>query len=77
MISAPAYTPSPIERLTKGRWKPIWSIRLMSGLAMIPCALSLTVFTTGNAHSFCGGATMGLLIGLLAQSFARQAPSRD
>lgn len=71
------YAPSPIERLANGRWKRIWSIRVMVGLAIIACALSLWVFQSGPAHAFCGGATLGLLLGLLAQSFTKQAASQD
>jgi preprotein translocase subunit SecF len=32
--------------------------------------LALFVFKTGNSHDFCLGIAVGLMVGLLAQSFA-------
>lgn len=72
-ITLAPMTQSPIEALTNGRWKPIWTIRLMTVLAMVACSLAILVFKSGHAHSFCIGLTLGFLVGLLAQSFATQA----
>jgi len=72
-ITLAPMTQSPIEALTNGRWKPMWTIRLLTVLAMVACFLAMLVFKSGPSHSFCVDLTLGFLVGLLAQSFATQA----
>jgi hypothetical protein len=73
MPGSQAIAPSLIEKLTHGRWKPMWSIRLFTAFALTTTVLALAVFKTGNAHAFCQGLTLGILLGLLTQTFATQA----
>lgn len=60
--------PSFFEQLTGVDLNPIWSIRIMTGIALVTAAVALRVFKSGSWHSFFLGATLGMLIGLFAQA---------
>lgn len=66
---------SPIEKLTHGRWEPMWSIRLYTGMAMLPCFLAMVVFRSGALHGFLVAMTFGVLVGLLVETF--EAPANN
>ncbi len=69
--------PSFIELMTRRPWKLIWSVRVMAAVAVITQICAVAVFKSGAAHAFCGGATLGVLSGLLAQSFAGRNPEAE
>jgi preprotein translocase subunit SecF len=51
---------------------PLWLIRAFAITALVPLVLAMLVWTSGIRHNFCIGLTVGLLIGLIVQTFADQ-----
>jgi len=64
------HSPSFYQSVTGHPVNPLWLIRGFSMAAIIPLVLALLVFKTPGAHDFCVGLSLGLLVGLVAQTFA-------
>jgi preprotein translocase subunit SecF len=48
----------------------VWFLRGFTAAAIIAIALALLVFKSGVRHDFCLGLAAGVLVGVLAQTFA-------
>jgi hypothetical protein len=49
---------------------PVYLVRAFLVATILPLALAMFVFRTGESHDFCLGLGMGLLISHLAMSFS-------
>jgi len=63
-------SPSYFEKMTGKSIPTLWILRGFTVASIVPQLLALFVFQTGNRHNFCLGFSVGMLIGLLVQTFA-------
>jgi O-antigen ligase len=64
------HTPSYFEQMTGKSISALWILRGFTVASIVPLVLAMFVFHTGNRHDFCLGLSVGVLVGLLAQTFA-------
>jgi hypothetical protein len=65
-------SPSYFEIMTGISISPLWLIRAFAIAALVPLLLAMLIWTSGARHNFCIGLTVGLIIGLIVQTFADQ-----
>jgi Na+/proline symporter len=58
------------SKMTGKTFPTEWFLRGFTFAAIVPLLLAMLVWKSGNRHDFCIGLSVGLLIGLLAQSFS-------
>jgi O-antigen ligase len=62
--------PSYFQQMTGKSISALWILRGFTVASIVPLVLAMFVFHTGNRHDFCLGLSVGILVGLLAQTFA-------
>jgi hypothetical protein len=58
------------ESVTGHPVNPLWVLRGFGIAAIVPLVLALFVFKVPSARDFCVGLSLGLLVGLIAHTFA-------